>query len=194
MAGNTDNPRVWLGADVFVADLGAELPDDLTTPWDTITGWEVMGLLSEDGMTQPYSEDESDLWAWGPGGILVRTINQHYKTSFTVSALEDNPVCFELRHPGSTAETVGDVTTRIVTPPRYVEKTVGFELIDGDVVRRLVIQKATVKQDGDVTLGPDALEMFPFRFTPLAVFNDDISDYELYREITNNPAAVVTGS
>ena len=53
MAGDTANPRVWLGAEVFVADEATAGPTDLVSVWEEIAGWADLGLLSEDGIPTP---------------------------------------------------------------------------------------------------------------------------------------------
>src|SRR5688500_3782241 len=102
MLGDTDNPRIWLGADAFTAPVGTSQPTDTETAWPE--AWDELGLLSEDGMSEAREQDSTDHFAWG--GIHVRTTRSKHKRTITVTALEDNPVVFALVNPGSTAETV----------------------------------------------------------------------------------------
>ena len=46
MAGDTENPRIWAGADVLVAPLDTAVPTDVTTAWNA--AFDSLGLLSED--------------------------------------------------------------------------------------------------------------------------------------------------
>src|SRR5689334_13641230 len=103
MAGDTDNPRVWVNADVYVGDVGSTAPTDIDTAIDA--DFTALGLLSEDGMTESREDDKTDHYAWG--GILVRTTRSKHKRTIKVIALEDNPVVFDLVNPGSEAESVG---------------------------------------------------------------------------------------
>lgn len=192
MAGDTNNPRVWLGADVYVAPAETAGPATLVAAWPP--EWDALGLLSEDGMEESAEEEETDHNAWGVG--LVRKTNQNWMPSFTVTALEDNPVCFQLRYPGSTQETAGGVTTRqIVSPSKHrVDVAIGLELVDGDITRRRIVPKCHVRQDGSVSIGPDAMEMFMFQMSPLALFDAGLDDFAFWTDLSDNPAAVVVGS
>src|SRR5690606_5525242 len=153
MAGDSENPRVWLEADVYVADLSTTAPTDVSAAWPA--GWEPIGLLSEDGMTEGRDETQTDHYAWG--GVLVRTTRARHKRTFTITALEDNPAVFDLVNPGSTAETTTGVTTREVTAPGPNPKAFGFELRDGDTIRRLVVPRGEVLSPGQISSSESAM-------------------------------------
>lgn len=185
MAGSTENPRIWLNADVYVADTGTTGPTDIVTDWPA--GWEALGLLSQDGMTETRDESVNDHFAWG--GILVRTTRSNHKRSFTVTALEDNPVVFALVNPGSEADTVGDVTTRTIKVPGTDIRAFGLELRDGDIVKRRVIPRGEVVEVGEITRSESEMEMYELTIN---VYPD--GDGVLYTDITNDPQAVEAAS
>lgn len=186
MAGDTANPRVWLDADVYTAPLGSTAPTDVSSDWDS--AWEPVGLLSEDGMTESRDETQTDHRAWG--GILVRTTRSQHKRTFTVTALEDNPVVYELVNPGSSSETVEgtegalDVTTREIVTPKSAPKAFGFELIDGDYTKRLIIPRGEIFSVGQVSASETAMSMYELQVTVYPA-----ADGVLYQEITTDPAA-----
>jgi hypothetical protein len=185
MAGDTDNPRIWIGADVYVADVDTVAPADTTTAWSG--SWEPLGLLSEDGMTESRDQDSTDHYAWG--GILVRTTRSKHKRTIVVTALEDNDVVFGLVNPGSTAESSGGVTTRTVVVPGSDPRSFGFEFVDGDITKRRIVPRGEVVEVGDVTFSDD--EMAAYELT-INIYPD--GDGVLYYDITDDPQAEPAGS
>src|SRR5690348_2268625 len=99
MAGDPANPRIWVGADVYVAPLGSTAPTDVTTVLNA--SFVAIGLLSDDGITESRDQDSTDHYAYG--GQLVRTSRSKFKRTFEVTAIEDNKTVWQLLNPGSTA-------------------------------------------------------------------------------------------
>lgn len=182
MAGDTANPRVWLNGDVYTAPVGSTAPVNVAAAWDT--AWKAVGLLSEDGLTEAREEDSTDHYAWG--GILVRTTRSHHKRSFSFTVLEDNLVVFGLVAPGSTAATATAITTRTIKVPTVNVVAFGVEMKDGTVTKRLVIPRGEVVEVGDTTFGEADMAMRELTVNVLPA-----SDGTLYKEITNDPQAVV---
>lgn len=185
MAGDTDNPRIWSGADVYVAAVGATAPTNIAGAWDA--AWDVLGLLDGDaGMSETREEDVTDHYAWG--GVLVRTTRSKHKRTITVTALEDNDVVFALVNPGSTVATTGGVTTRTVYVPDTDPRAFGLELVDGTVTKRRVIPRGEVVSVGDIAINDS--EMAAYELT-INIYPD--ADGLLYYDITDDPQAE-TGS
>jgi hypothetical protein len=183
MAGNTDNPRIWLTADAWTAPEGATLPTNVVSSWESFDiEWEALGLLSEDGLTESRSEDVVDHHAWG--GILVRTTRSKHKRSFKVMALEDNDVVFGLVNPGSHTVTGGGVTTRTIEVPQSYVRAFGFELRDGDITSRIVIPRGEVTEVGDVVRSETGMTMRELTISVYAA-----TDLTLYKELTNDTQA-----
>lgn len=185
MSGDTDNPRIWLGADVYSAPEGTTAPTNLSADW--AAGWEALGLLSQDGLTESRSESQTDHWAWG--NTLVRSTRRQHKRTFQVTALEDNLTVFELANPGSTSDTTGGVTTRTVVAPGKDIRAFGMEFIDGDVMKRRVIPKGEVTAVGDVVYSDNAIAMTPLTITAYPYDFDDDGRPILFYDITDDPAA-----
>jgi hypothetical protein len=180
MAGDTDNPRIWLGADVYVGAVGSTAPTDTTTALDA--AFKALGLLSEDGMTEKRDQSSDDYYAWG--GVLVRTVRSKFKRTFVVTALEDNATVFALVNPGSTAATATGTTTRTVKNPTVNPQAFVFEMRDGDVTRRIVVPKGEVTEVGDVKYSDSDITGFELTITVYPA-----SDGTLYKDITDDPAA-----
>ncbi|THA56100.1 hypothetical protein [Streptomyces sp. A1136] len=182
MAGNTDNPRLWEGADFYVAPVGTTAPTDIVTA--LAAAWKPAGLLSEDGASESRDQDSSDLYAWG--GKLVRTTKSKHKRQIKVTCLEDNLVVWGLVNPNSTAATTGGVTTRTIKIPKSDPRAFLLELHDGLLTTRRVIPKGEVSEVGEVTLSDSELQAFELTITIYPSSSD-----VLYLDITNDPQAVV---
>lgn len=181
--GNIDNPRIWSGATVFVADLGSTAPTDIASSWSA--SWVDIGLVGEDGIELTNDADSTKHFAFG--GQKVRTSKSKFEKQFKFVALEYGDVVFDLLNPGSTASSASGITTRTIKRPVPNPKAFGVELVDGDVTRRLIIPKGEVTETGAIKLTDD--EMDGFEMT--------LDCYEgagnvWYYEITDDPQAVVS--
>ncbi len=186
MAGDTANARVWLMGDVYVAPTDAVAPTDVASALDS--DFEALGLLSaDDGLTESREETITDHHAWG--GILVRTTRSKHMRTFTVTALEDNAVLFDLLNPGSEVSTDGDTTTRTVKTPTTARKSFVIETHDGDITRRRYIPTGEAFPDGDVQANEEGIET---RGVLIKVYPD--SDGVLFHDITDDPQAADDGS
>lgn len=182
--GDTENPRIWVNADVYVAPVGTAGPTDIDTALNG--AFDALGLLSEDGMTESRDQEQTDHYAHG--GILVRTTKSKHKRTMVVTALEDNPTVFGLANPGSSAVTAAGVTTRTVKIPNQPDpRAFVLELVDGDITRRRYIPRGEVTEVGEVTIADDEMEMKELTIT---IYPDENS--VLYYDITDDPQAVVS--
>lgn len=180
MAGNPDNTSLWTNADVYISFTpGAEGPADLTTEWGS--EWDLAGLLDgEEGFTQAREEESSEHYAWG--GILHKRTKSKHKRTFRFVALEDNEVTFRLVNPGS--ERIAEGGTRVATVkiPTTERIAVGFELRDGDKVKRRWAKAAevtTVAEIKDSESEPTVYDV------TVLVFPEP--DGTLYHEIDTDP-------
>lgn len=183
MAGDTDNPRIWLLGDVFVAPVGTTAPTTVSAALDD--AFDALGLLSEDGLTESRDEDSTDHYAWG--SILIRTVRSKHKRTFKVTALEDNPVVFDLVNPGSTATTASGVTTRTVKVPTSNPKAFVIQTKDGAVTRRRAIAKGEVTEVGDIVSAEGDIEGKELTIT---VYPSSAG--VLYTDITDDAQAAVS--
>lgn len=186
MAGTPANARVWINADVYVAPLGTTAPTDVATAW--AAAWKVVGLLSEEGMTEAREDDSTDHYAWG--SILIRTTRSKHKRSFVVAVLEDGLTVQGIVNPGSTSVTSAGPTppagtvTRTIRVPGVNIQAFGFQFADGTVTRRIAIPRGEVVEVGDVTYSDADLYMRELTINVLPA-----SDGTLYTEITNDAQA-----
>lgn len=179
MAGDTTNASLWTGADVYIHDTpGTAGPDDTVAAWPT--GWNPVGLLDgEEGFTIARDEDTEDHYAWG--GILVKQSRSKHKRTVKFVCLEDNAVTFGLVNPGSTRGTAdvltGEVTSTIKVPQSR-EFGIGFEVRDGNQIKRRVALRASVEEVGEIKEAESELSVFEIT----AVILPD-ADGTLYTEI-----------
>lgn len=183
MAGDTENPRIWAGADVLVAPLDTAVPTDVTTAWNA--AFDSLGLLSEEGMEQMQESESNDFFAHG--GNFIRNSRSKFKKSIKVICLEDNATVFGLVNPGSEVETDGDVTTRTVSTPTTDPRCFGVELVDGDITKRLVIPRGEVVEVGSVKISDSDLTAYELT---IAIYSD--ADGVWYTELTDDPQAIET--
>lgn len=181
MSGDTDNPRIWLEGDIYVAPVGSAAPTNTSTA--LAAGWEPLGLLSEDGLTETIADDVTDHYSWG--GILVRTTRSKHKRSFSVTVLEETAIVMGLWNPGSimSGPTAGVTTTDVYVPGPDPRAFV-FEVVDGDITKRIYVPRGEVTGRGDVVYSETQMAM---RELTISVYPD--STGLLYKEITDDPQA-----
>jgi hypothetical protein len=177
MAGTTANAALWQNADVYIADVGATAPTDVSSTWDA--SWEAAGLLNgEDGFVMSRDEEVAEHFAWG--GVLVKKTRRNHKRTVQFTALEDNPVVFRLINPGSSAPvTQSGLTTSVVKVPVVEEFAIGFEVRDGNKIKRRTVKRATLEEVGEVTESESGLASVQITVVILTE-----EDGELYREVS----------
>lgn len=188
MPGDISNPRLWEGADLWVAPINTPLPTDFTAAMDSEVDslWESVGLLSEDGATESRDEDSNDFFAWG--GKLIRTQRSKHKRSIQATALEDNPVVWKLVNPGSGVPvTTTGVTERKVAVPKSQKYAFCLEVSDGGVKTRRLIPTGEVTEVGDVTLSDSDMQAYELT---ISIYPDSAG--VLYHDYTNDAQAVET--
>jgi hypothetical protein len=178
MAGDTTNAALWTGADVYIHDTpGTAGPTDVIEAWGT--GWKPVGLLDgEEGFTIERDEDVEEHYAWG--GVLVKQSRGKHKRTIKFVCLEDNAETFGLVNPGSErTETDGEVTSTIKVPSSR-EFAIGFEVRDGNSVKRRIASRASVAEVGEIKEAEAELMMFEITVVILPE-----ADGTLYTELWN---------
>ncbi|WP_144722241.1 hypothetical protein [Cellulosimicrobium sp. TH-20] len=175
MAGDATKTSLWNGADVYINLEGSDGPTDTTTAW--AAGWEVAGLLDgEEGFVEAREEETAEHYAWG--GILYRRTKGKHKRTIKFVALEDNDVTFRLRNPGSTRTPgVGVITSTVKVPTSY-RFAIGFEVRDGDKVKRRVVKHAEVQEVDEVKESESEPTVYTFT---ILIFPE--ADGTLYTEV-----------
>lgn len=180
MSGNAKNTSLWQGADVLIAAEDTDGPEDLITAW--AAEWAAAGLLDgEEGFTEAREGDTSEHYAWG-GNLYKRTSSKHKRT-FKFVALEDNAVTFGLVNPGSDRTSAAGVRrARIKVPTIGKRFSVGFDLREGDKVKRRFARHAEVAEVGEIKESETDPSVFEIT---VVVFPDE--DGVLYETVETDP-------
>ncbi len=178
MAGDATNTSQWSDADVYIAPDGTEGPTDTTSEWGD--EWDLVGLLDgEEGFTEAREEETAERYAWG--SILYRRTKSKHKRTIRFVALEDNPTTFALRNPGSVRATdeSGVIRSTIKVPKGY-RFAVGFEVRDGERVKRRIVKHAEVQEVAEVKESETDPTVFDYT---LVLFPE--ADGTLYTEVAD---------
>lgn len=159
-----DSSLIWAptrpedGGVFYRAPLGTTLPTNATSPLNALFvdhGW-----LGEDGIQLSVTRDTTKHHAFGSD--LVKTTQDNYEETIQVTLLESDPDVLETVF-GKNSVTLGvdgggnrtiKVNHRAAPLPR---SAFVFEFVDGDKVRRLVVQEGQVVNVEDVTYVHDNL-------------------------------------
>lgn len=180
--GDTANPRIWIGADVYVAPLGTAMPTDITTALNA--AFIPLGLVSDDGPSLTTDNDSTDFYAHG--GVFIRTVRSKYKNQIKVMPMENNKTVWALTNPGSTVTTAAGITTRVYKTPVPAPQAMIWQLTDGAVTSRRLFTKVDLESVGESSFGDTEINGTELT---LNVYTDSSNVWG--REITNDPAAVV---
>jgi len=182
MAGDAKNTALWQGADVYIAPENTAGPTDTITAW--ASAWDVVGLLDgTEGFVEGRDGDSSEKYAWG--GILYRRTSSKHKRTFKFVALEDNETTFALVNPGSTRTVASGIRTgQIKVPTTGTRFAIGFEVRDGDKVKRRVAKHAEVQEIGEIKEGEEDPTVYEIT---VVIFPD--SDGLLYTTVEDDPDA-----
>jgi hypothetical protein len=190
-AGDTENVRIWTGAEVFVGTTSTPAPTDTTTALNA--GFEPLGLIDQDdAIGEEFSSDDTEHYAYG--SVLVRKTSIKSKTTLTMTALENSDLVYGIAFPGSDSETAGGVTTRTNRPKNLglAIRSFVLEKTDGDVVSRLYIPRGQVTIAGSRSTSDNEMYGTPLLIDLLGSTDEGGSYFSI--EITDDPAAEVAGS
>lgn len=182
MTGEANNTALWDGADIYIGPAGDSGPADLSTAWGN--GWNAVGLLDgAEGITEGRDGDTSEHYAWG--GVLYRRTSSKHKRTFKFVALEDNATTFRLVNPGSDRSSAAGIRTSTIKVPKPGDRfAVGFELRDGEKVKRRSAKFAEVQEVGEIKESEEDPTVFEIT---VVIFPE--SDGTLYRTIEPDPDA-----
>lgn len=112
MSKNTANIHSYgdLLQGVWTAPIGTNLPSQSSAPVPGVwpTGWSEIGWISDNGVTDSETYNETIKYGW-QGGAEVRRLRNQASKVYNFEALEENAVTFGLLRPSSTITTSGAV-------------------------------------------------------------------------------------
>ena len=148
---------------------GAALPTDATTKMSTLTGFESLGELSDNGFTESKSVSTETKKGWHGTSLLVVTTDEDkkYKAEFVEV---NRPAVAKLRYGADNVTAGTDGSVSKIEDRFGVDITVPLvfdELESSGYLRRTVVKKAHVTSFDDVGHKRGDLIMYGMEFTVL---------------------------
>lgn len=170
---DTDNVTVGAQGWCYLAPVGTTGPADIVSDWPT--GWADTGFVTDDGLAEALSEDETSFNAWGynaPVRVQPKSRTVTFKLTFEevtapVLSLYYSVEMSDMTTVGS-GEDIGVSFSDPVTATS-VYTAMGLDIIDEATGRqfRYIIPRAKVSDRDNITDKPDALHDFGMTFTAL---------------------------
>lgn len=140
-------PKV--GGAVFIAPLGSTAPTDATTALDE--AFELLGYISEDGVTITEERDSESITAWG--GDAVYTTQTSYTETFAFTPIEVNPVVARSQYGDSNVTVASGEMTIKHNSAEIPEKMLVIETVpNASTVDRFFVPRAKLTKKGDMAL------------------------------------------
>lgn len=151
-------PKV--GGAIFIAPANTNLPSDANS--DLNGSFQLLGYVSEDGVTITTESDSENILAWG--GDAVYTTQTSFTETVAFTPIEVNPVVARAQYGdenveitsaknGEEEENTGGLMVVKHTAAAMPEKVLVIETIPNkDTVLRFVIPRAKLTEKGDQTL------------------------------------------
>jgi hypothetical protein len=174
------------GGCVYVSfDTSTALPTDAKTKISTLTGFESVGDISENGFTESRDISSTDVKDWG--GSTVATLIESDQVKYQVELLEVNRgTSAKLRY-GQDAVTVGDDgSVKVIKYKQFAGKPVVLvidELESNGALRRTVVKNAVINSFDDIAHQKGSLMVYGMTFNantpadgsePVVVYRDTV--------------------
>jgi hypothetical protein len=153
VAADIDNVRVGVTGAFYTAPVGTAFPSAFAAPGGS---WVELGWIGEDGVTESYSDDVTELRAWQNATVL-RTLITGTTNTVATTLVETNETVLEVFHKTTvTSSGVVPIVGGGTDPRAFV-----LDVIDGDEQIRLLIARGEVTTRGDLTYSSGALVGYP---------------------------------
>ena len=154
-ANNVSAAKPKVGGAIYVADITATLPTDATS--ELGTGWESLGYVSEDGLSNANSPDTEVVNAWG--GDPVLTLYNSKEDTFGFQLIEVlNPLVLKAVYGSDnvTGTLAAGITVRANNKPLDTKAYVFDMIMRDNALKRIVVPMATVTDIGEVEYSDSA--------------------------------------
>ena len=145
MATDSSKVRVAVSGEVLVGLTTATAP---TGTGGTTTGFNGLGYVSEDGVTETRDRSSDNIKAW-QNGATVRTVISDSGLSYTFTLLETKKETVELYYGTTVTQTVTDGSFVIVPANTGGRKSFIIDVVDGAELIRTYIPLGEVTEVGD---------------------------------------------
>ena len=182
MATSASNVNVAVTGAIYASASG-DSPDAPTTATSVLDVlFADLGYVSDDGITESYNDDTTEIKAW-QGGTVVRTIISGSKATIKFMMIENKREVVELYHKGSVVVSDGDTGWKIdVMVPTPDRRSFVLDIIDGDDHERIYIGDGEVSSRSDITYKSDTqigyeveITMYPNNGVVCTKFSDKAS-------------------
>jgi hypothetical protein len=179
---NASNVDVAVTGAVYATANG----DTAAAPTTAVSALDVLfadlGYISDDGITESYNDDTSEIKAW-QGGTIVRTIISGSKATLKFQMIENKREVVELYHKGSVVVSDGATGYKMdVMVPTPDRRSFVVDVIDGDDHERIYIADGEVSSRSDIVYKSDTqigyeveITMYPNNGVVCTKFSDKAS-------------------
>lgn len=193
MSNNADEIVVAQDGSINVAPYGTTLPTLTSSPTSALNAaFKEMGYASEDGVSFSVARDIVGRRVWQSKSEVRRDEQGRDETLAMVLVQWNEDTMREVFGGGEVENTALNVF--VYTPPAPGESlrevSVAIDWQDGDKDYRLLIPKATVDGDVEITLNAQEMAGLPFG---LKALYDDVAGFA-WRVISDDPSFVGAGS
>lgn len=169
---------------VWSAPLATAFPVDPSIA--PAAGWVEVGLLSDNGVTEEHTVNETDIFDLA--GSLVRVARNQEQRPWTFEALEGNKNVDDLRYPTTVVATATNLNTRPVGVGTGRNlKAFLIRLQDGGVHKQIQIANGEAQWTGTVTYSGGAAAIYQFTLQP---YKDSNGNY--YTVLDDAPGNAAT--
>jgi hypothetical protein len=180
MTTQADNVRVGISGEISVAATTTTAPTTSTSALDA--AFVGLGYISEDGVTEEYSDTVEDIVAW-QNATVVRSTTTESKATLAFTVIETKGEVLELFHKGSTVEVVSAGQWKIdVLAPTADPRSFVLDVLDGTKHIRIYVANGEVSDRGAIVYAngePVGYEMtvtaYPVNGVVLTKYSDDAS-------------------
>jgi len=145
MATNSALVRVAVTGAVSVGATTATAP---TGTASALTGFNDLGLVGEDGVTESRGRSTNDIKAW-QGGQTVRTVVTDATLTYHFTLLETKKETVELYYGSDVTQTATEGSLTVVPSSTGGRKSFVLDVVDGTELLRVYVPQGEVTEVGD---------------------------------------------
>lgn len=145
---------------INVAAIGTALPK--TADETLATAFKSLGYVSEDGLTNNSSRDTDEIRAWGGDTVLTLYTGSSDEFSFTlIESINADVLKFVYGDENVSGTVDAGLTVKVNSRPREMKVFVIDTILKGGFIKRMVIPKGEIIQDGEIAYTDGDATGFP---------------------------------
>ncbi len=174
---------------IKVAPLGTTLPT--TADGALNQAFKSLGYVSEDGLTNNSTRDTDEIRAWGGDTVLTLYTGSSDEFSFTlIESINEDVLKFVYGDDNVTGNPEAGMTVKVNAQPREMKVFVIDTVLKGGYIKRMVIPKGEVIQDGEIAYTDGDATGFPITVK----CNPDEDGYTHYQYIKKGSTTPTTNT